>query len=514
MLLRYEERFTDYGRDESRRTGTFEWIAFPETVDDLRAALRQARERHLPVTVQGARTGIAGGAVPEGGCVLSLEKMNRIVAAGLGADGNVRLRVQPGLSLDGLRRALAGDRAPEVPSRDVPGGEMLRSGGEWVFTPDPTEPSASLGGMAACNASGARSFVYGPMRRHVHALRVVLSDGDTLRLERGRERAHGLDFCLTTESGRILRGTLPRYAFPGVKNATGYYARPDMDLVDLFIGSEGTLGIIAELELILRPAPPAVAAVVCFPPDEDTAVRLAERFRAERDPRPAALEYFDAGALALLRRQHADSGGAIPLPDPEAHCALYVEYQGENESVEAGILALSDVFAEFGIDEARTWMADDPTGLRRFKDFRHAVPETVNQVVDRRRREHPGLTKLGTDFSVPPGALPDLLRRYRSDLARVGLEYVLFGHIGDSHLHLNILPRNPREYRTGRELYEQWADWVVSRGGSVSAEHGIGKLKTVLLRKMYGDEGVAAMRAVKSVFDPEFLLNPGALFGE
>jgi hypothetical protein len=154
---------SDYLRDESRRTGRADRIAFARTAEDVLAALAEARANRRPVTVQGARTGVTGGAVPEGGLVLNLSKMDRILAVGPG-----EMRVEPGATLAAIRAA-------------VPPG--------FFFAPDPTEPTASIGGMISCNSSGALSFSHGPTRNHILGLRVATLSGDLLDLRRGRDRA-------------------------------------------------------------------------------------------------------------------------------------------------------------------------------------------------------------------------------------------------------------------------------------------------------------------------------------
>jgi D-lactate dehydrogenase (cytochrome) len=162
--------------------------------------------------------------------------------------------------------------------------------------------------------------------------------------------------------------------------------------------------------------------------------------------------------------------------------------------------------------DAQSGGAQRAPALEKMKQFRHAVPEQVNALIAERKRQHPGLTKLGTDLSVPDGRLKDVMALYRRDLQAAGLEHVIFGHIGNNHVHVNILPRDMRDYAAGKDLYRQWAQQVVAWGGSVSAEHGIGRLKKDLLAVMYGPEGIAAMRRLKALFDPANRLNPGRLF--
>jgi D-lactate dehydrogenase (cytochrome) len=507
-------RFPDHLRDESRRTGNAEAIVFASSAAEVAAALRAAAQRGQRVTIQGSRTGITAGAVPDGGLILCLARLDRILGVRFEGDDPF-VRVQPGVTLNALRAFLDGaaaDASGWTPAEREALARLRR--GRWMFTPDPTEATASLGGMIACNASGACSFAHGPVRRHVQSLRVVLADGDELALARGAPRAAAGRFHALTAGGRALAGTLPPYAPPAVKNAAGYWVRPDMDLLDLFVGSEGTLGAIVEAELALRPRPPATWGVVCFLANEAQALDLVEWLRAPERAgasRPVAIEYFDGGVLDLLR-QARQAGVHLPAVAPAWHEALYVEYAAPDEAAAAALgEALARRLAASG-DPAASWAATDEHGLRRLKEFRHAAPEQVNLRIAERQRRHPGLTKLGTDLSVPDDRLRPVMALYRRDLAEAGLEHVVFGHIGDNHVHVNILPRDPDDYARGKALYEKWARQVVAWGGSVSAEHGIGKLKTGLLRVQYGADGIAAMRALKRIFDPQGRLNAGNLF--
>lgn len=458
--------FADFLHDESRRTGFADGIIFSKTEDDVRRALRSGK----PVTVQGARTGVAGGAVPEGGLILNLSRMNRI-----GDIDESRITVQPGALLSEVRK-------------------KIEAAGLF-FPPDPTETSASLGGMLACNASGALSFHYGPTRNWVHALRIVLTDGDALRIERG-QKAAGLKFELTTESGRVITGELPNLKLPNVKSAAGYFIQPNMDLIDLFFGMEGTLGVITEAELDLIPAPSARQALCAFFPNETAAIQFARFLRENLNP--VAIEFFDHHALGLL-----------PEIPEKFHTAIYAEFHGDADE---DIAAAAEKMAELGVGDDDCWFADTPHELEKHKDFRHAVPEAVNQVIAERKKSIPELTKLGTDMSVPDDCLEEIMQIYRTDLNTAGLEHVIFGHIGDNHLHVNILPRNLTELTAAKQLYLDWAEKVVAMGGAISAEHGIGKLKVPMLVKMLGPDGIAALRAVKTIFDPTNILCPGNLF--
>jgi D-lactate dehydrogenase (cytochrome) len=286
-----------------------------------------------------------------------------------------------------------------------------------------------------------------------------------------------------------------------------------MDPIDLFIGSEGTLCVVSEVDLRIIPLPSAIWGITAFLPAPESALEFVARLKSAEHP-AAAIEFFDGRALDLLRRQKSTNPAFASIPDlPRRwNTAVYAEYHGEDAYVEEAAAEMSDLMVKSGGDGDATWVASDAHELLRLKQFRHAVPESVNLLIDERRRTEPTLTKLGTDLAVPDGHLADVMAMYQEGLSRVGLEFVIFGHIGNNHVHVNILPRNLAEYDHGKALYLEWARRVVAMGGTVSAEHGIGKLKAALLREMYGEEGIRQMRAVKTAFDPGWVLNPGNLF--
>ena len=497
LIQVFSDSHVDYLHDESRLNGTADWIAFPESEADVRTALLGAVGGKI--TVQGARTGIAGGAVPRGGCILNLNRLNRVDES---TTDPCLLTVQPGVILSDIRKA--------AEARNL------------FFPPDPTETSASIGGMIATNASGAMSFFYGPTRKWVESLRVVLADGSVLVLHRGDRHASGRKFAVTREDGREVRGDLPGYVMPPVKSAAGYYADSGMDLIDLFMGMEGTLGIITGAQLRLIEPPAAICGLTVFLPSMTAALSFVRLARGESvggqaglSSRPVAIEYFNHDTLTLLRRMKAEGKGAgtVPVLSPHYHTAVYLEYHGQDEeTVEGAALAAIEAATAVGGNDGDTWYAATARDLEPQKAFRHAVPEAVNMLIGERQRVDPAITKLGTDMSVPDGSLEAVMAMYHEDLSASGLESVIFGHIGNNHVHVNILPRSVAEYEQGKALYQSWAGHVVAMGGSVSAEHGIGKLKTGMLALMVGEEGVAQMRALKKIFDPGCVLNPGVLF--
>jgi len=497
------EGLENYLSDESRMKGEAAWIARPKNEQEVLEILRNAAVNGDPVTVSSGRTGIVAGAVPSGGIALSMENMNHI--NGMSRDsaaGPCYISLEPGVSLSALDDYLA---------HHVENSRLF-------FPPDPTEKTAHTGGGISCNSSGARSFGYGPMRRYVRRLRVALATGQILDIPRGKYIADENDTISIRDQGLNLCFRIPRYAMPKTKNAAGYWSEPGMDLIDLFIGSEGTLGVITEAELNLLSLPPRILGALVFLPEEHHAVRFVQAARIKHPdnpgPGPHALEYFDADSLDLLRQHKADghTQGIPPLPSGR-FCAVYYEvfYDDEKESDEI-LSRLESLINQNGGSLDDTWAETDHAGVSRIRDFRHALPETINTLIGAIRVRHPGIIKLGTDFSVPDEHLQHIMRLYRKGLEASGLSHIIFGHIGDNHLHINILPRDEDEYSRGRALYARFADEVIRLGGSVAAEHGIGKLKKALLRMMIGDRGIDEMRRIKGIFDPKGLLNPGNLF--
>jgi D-lactate dehydrogenase (cytochrome) len=517
--------YLEYLRDESRLSGEAESISFPTSESQIREIIRLVTGKRIPVTVQSGKTGISGGAVPRGGHIMNLGRMAKFIGLCRDArEDRYLLRLQPGALLSQINEAVAKKEfaAEDWTQESLEALAKMRESGPFFFPPDPTETSAAIGGMVASDASGARSFFYGPTRRYVESMRVVLADGSTLELKRGLQRASGLSFRLETEQQRFLEGSLPTYRMPATKNTAGLYTMPDMDLIDLLIGSEGTLGITTEIEIVLIPLPPVITGVMGFFPDLEGALEFVKRVRGQPADqggitKPKAIEFFDGNSLDLLRehKRHNPAFSELPEAPEQKAGAVYVEYHdGNRDAVEEQIFELGELLCECGGSEDDTWLAEQPKELERLKGFRHALPEAINLLIDQRRRETPGLTKLGTDMAVPDEALEKVFDLYLHDLNKSNLEYVLFGHIGNNHIHVNILPRSMQDYQTGKRLYGGWAAEVVAMGGSVSAEHGIGKLKTELLHLMYGDEGIGQMRKVIALFNPEGLLNRGNIVGD
>jgi len=520
----FKQIYGEYLRDESRQVGWAESIAFPRTEAEIISNLKEMSRKKIPVTSQGARTGLAASAVPYGGYIINLSKMNKVTGARYDEkEDRFFLTLQPGVLLSDLRKYIA-NKSFDVTGWDIESLHALKfmEKGKWFYSTDPTESSASMGGIASCNASGARSYKYGSARDHITGLRVVLADGDVLALKRGKCLASGDEFSLITEKGREIKGRLPKYKMPDVrKNTSGYYNKPGMDMIDLFIGSDGTLGIISEIEIELSKTSPVNWGITIFMPDEDKALDLVRALRREikvagidLNLNPSAVEFFSHKALKLLRdRQKTSAFSNIQELKDTYHTAIYVEIECSlDDEAWKEVEKLGDVINALGGDEGETWLAYNSVNLEKLHDFRHACPECVNLQIDKIKKSAPGITKLGTDMSVPDDKLKDVMIMYNEGIEENKLDGVIFGHIGNNHLHVNIIPRNMDEYEKGKDLFLLWAEKVAAMGGAVSAEHGVGKLKVPFLKKMYSEEEINEMRRLKKIFDPAQILNRGTIF--
>lgn len=519
LIRRLTNEYAGYLFDESRTMGQADYIAFPTCEEELIEVVRWCAQNNVPLTAQGGMTGLAGGASPECGLALNLSRMNKILGLRRDEAGVYYLRVQPGLLLTQLRRALA-TKSFDITGWSETSIETLRpvKAGELFFPPDPTEPTASLGGMAACNACGARSVLYGCTRAHVNALRVVLADGCVTSLARGRDRANGRHIILPIEGGGTFEAELPSFDTPPIKDA-GYYIRENMDLVDLFMGSQGTLGLISELELTLMPAPKHLWGVTAFFPDDENALAYVRAAKGRSDAnvpsfphKPASIEFFNKNALDMVVRQKAFTPAFRQLQElPENYnCAVYLEFNGDDPAEMGPILRdLTAVIEAVGGDIERTWVARDQLELEQLLFFRHSVPETIDLIIEENKKKEPCITILSTDMAVDDDHFDELFHIYKHDLSTTSLHWIIFGHIGENHVHPNILARTKEEYEQGHAIFEKWAADVHRMGGSISAEHGAGKIKKKLALIMYGPEKMRKLVSLKRAFDPQLLLGPG-----
>lgn len=510
------------------RDGHAERVVLPESAEEVAEIIGVATRDKTPVTISGAGTGTVGGRIPFAGIVLATDKLNQIKSIAHTDNGGSAI-VEAGVMLADVQRF--------VESQDL------------FYPPDPTERSCFLGGTVSTNASGARTFKYGPTRNYVQRLKIALATGDLIDLRRGELRAdQSGQIKIPLPSGRLLAAQLPTYRMPQTrKHASGYYVEPQMDVLDLFIGSEGTLGVIVEIEVKLLPKPEGLLSGVVFFGAEDNLLAFVSEARelslsnrrardgeagrlgplvekalevSVRRPLPAegdergggergeelldarALEYFDNESLKFLRQKYE----TIPV---EAGGAIFFEQETTPATEDSLMTEWLALLERHNALLDNSWFATGEQDQAKLREFRHALPVLMNEWFARHRQR-----KISTDISVPDEEFPRMLRFYQDSLRASELRYTIFGHIGDNHVHVNILPRNDDEATKGREIYLRFLERAAAVGGTLSAEHGIGKLKRDYLRLFYSEDHLREMAALKHAFDPAGILGRGNIFAE
>ena len=513
MLIKSEpDEIQGYLSDASYvQGGNASRVEWPETPVEVAAILAEATRSKTPVTVSGAGTGTVAGRVPFGGTVIATDKLNRVTHVTRKSSGGQAI-TEAGVRLIDLQSAVEAEGL--------------------IYPPDPTERTCFIGGNIATNASGARTFKYGPTRSYVTALKVALATGEVIMLRRGEMFAHDREISIPLQGGSVIKSRLPSYEMPQVrKHASGYYVAPGMDVIDLFIGSEGTLGVILEAELKLLPKPDGLLSGVVFFDHEDNLLAfvrdarvrsLANRVRSPTPGSPAgqpgwggavregnpgqldarAIEYFDQESLGFLRQKY-------PNVPEQAIGAIFFEQETTTATEDA---LMSEWFALLEAHHAladESWFATNEPDQATLREFRHALPVLMNEWFAQHNQR-----KVSTDMAVPDDEFAGMLRFYQESLRHGDLRYTIFGHIGDNHVHVNILPRNDSEAEKAWAIYRTFIHRAVEVGGTISAEHGIGKLKREYLRALYGDEHLREMAKLKKAFDPAGILGRGNMFDE
>lgn len=442
-----------FARDASGLELIPERVGRPRKEAEVAELLRTAHAERLLVTPAGGQTSTTGASITDRGMLLSLRGLTEI---GDVDREHLTMRVQAGVLLGDLKRRLAADGL--------------------LFAPDPTsEDDVTVGGAIACNASGARSLLYGATRPHVAALRVVLADGSVHELRRTRLE----------------------------KNTVGY--APVHDPIDWFIGSEGTLGVIVEAELSLLPLPPNVAGLAIPFPGESDALDFIIAARGATNVSARCLEYFDKLALDVARTAEGAAGWA-----EGAGALVYLEQVAAAGS-EIPLDRWLDLAQGHGAAENDIAVYDSPAGLREARRLRHRVPSTMIERGNRYRAA--GGRRVSTDWAVPYRRLKEAIGESRRLAAQAGIgQPVVYGHAGNGHPHQNFIARDAAELARMEAVVEATLRHVIALGGTVAAEHGIGKIKRRWLPLQLTSMQLGMMQAIKRELDPEKLLAPGNLF--
>lgn len=413
-------------------------VVFAESTEDVSRTLEYAHKNHISVTTRGAGIGYVGGCVPiHGGVVLSTARLNRILE--ISPEDGVAV-IQPGVITGDLQKA-------------------VRALG-WDYPPDPASlKECSIGGNVATNAGGPRCLKYGVTRNYILGLEVVLADGRVLR-------------C----GGRIH------------KNKTGF------DLIGLFVGSEGMLGIVTEITARIIPKPQCRGMLAAIFPDFPSAAKAVQAiFQAGH--LPSALEITDAFTLEAARQKL----GRDVFPPGDGH--LIVEIDGRETAVDSEIEELYALLLESGAEEiliAREEVECEAIWQMR-REFSYSLRDT-------------GLIKLNEDIVVPRGKLVQLVNFAQVLEKETGIAVACFGHAGDGNIHTNLMVENyddPETRARADAALHILFQWVLDNGGVITGEHGVGLAKKPWIRQALGETSFALHQTLKQSLDPQGILNPG-----
>jgi len=423
-------------------------VARPDSIEEVVEVLRTASADKIPVTCAGAQTSTTGASITDTGILLSLRSLGGIV---LNAESKT-ITAGPGALVGDIKRTAAA--------------------AGLLFAPDPTsEEESTIGGAVACNASGARTLKYGATRQHVQSIKVVLANGDLRSFQRSNLE----------------------------KNTVGYAFAHDP--IDWFIGSEGTLGVIVEAELSLLPLPAHVVGLAVFFKTETDALGFVVAARESRTVAPRCIEYFDDQAVAIAR--NAISGASIPAGSA---AMVYVEEEIMDD-LDSSLGRWGDLVESLAPDFEPA-VFDGEARLREARLMRHSIPSTMNERGAKYFRS--GGRKVSTDWAVPYAKLKDAIQTARSIASSFDIpQAVIYGHAGNGHPHQNFVASNQDELATIERAVEATLRHVISLGGTVAAEHGIGKIKRRWLPLQMNPLQIAMMAAVKRELDPDRLLAPG-----
>ncbi|MDT9001599.1 FAD-linked oxidase C-terminal domain-containing protein [Paucibacter sp. APW11] len=450
MLEALRQRFGDrcstalavreqHGRDESPiDMPPPDAVLFAESEDEVCFVLALASEHRVPVIPYGVGSSLEGHLLAvQGGLSLDVSRLNRILS--INAE-DLTVTVQPGVTRQQLNN------------------EIRHQG---LFFPIDPGADASLGGMAATRASGTNAVRYGTMRENVLGLAVVTACGE-----------------------RVRTGSRAR------KSSAGY------DLTRLFVGSEGTLGVITELTLRLYPLPEAVSAAVCFFPSIDAAVQATIQIIQMGVP-IARCELLDAHAIRAVNAH--DKLGLREAP------MLLMEFHGSPAGVAEQAQTVQEIARDCG-GEDFDW-ATTPEARSRLWTARHHAYLSALQT-------RPGCRCVTTDTCVPISRLAQSINESVCEVEEAGIPYFIVGHVGDGNFHLGYLidPLQPAERETAERLSAQMVARAIRLGGTCTGEHGIGLHKQAFLIEEAGEPAVAMMRSLKAALDPLNIMNPGKIF--
>lgn len=463
LIFKGDERIKTYA-ESFVYTGNPDVVVIPRDWVDVSEILASSHAKKIPVTFSGSRTAMTGASIADGGVMIALERLNRVLDIGVSkTHGMVVARLQPGIILADLKQAVAEQG--------------------FFYPPDPTSfREAQLGGTIATNATGEDSLLYGPTRRYVRELKILTCEG---------------------KEKNLIRKKIPVMT---TKNKVGYFLEGEE--IDYFIGAEGTLGLITEALVEVLPDPREhFSALIPF-----SDFKPALEFVAQTVPslHPRAMELIGPGAYEIFLQQE----GLPPFPE-NTTCLIYLKLEYLGDQGREVVLKALMKWLEFCYHEGNSFLESVFLGETQkqkddIREWRHHVPLMVNE--NNRKLMENGGGKISTDWWVPRAHLVSFMLEVFEESKNLGVDFLVFAHIGNGHPHWNYLTKNAAEKKRVESYVETVLRRVARLGGGVAGEHGIGKIHHNYLAIQHSAKTIQKMRELKTKWDPHWILGRNNLF--
>ena len=467
--------------------GRADLLVRPKTNEECAIILRTCQICKIPITISAGQTNLTGSATPNGGVVLSTSQLKT-----------------PEIFVDIHEKSvLAPAGIPLEEMRD----EVLRYSNNTLYYPvDPTSRhDAYIGGTLSCNASGFIPGGKGATRYWVKEIELILISGYSLVIKRGDYISDKGKFIIECDNETIIM-PIPRYKRPKIKNASGPFSsmNSEIDFIDLIIGSEGIFGMITQCVFSLDSKPKNHLELFLRLENENKAIELHQflykKFNHDMS-KVTALEYFGYNCQTYMKNKDF-------LFNNEQEVGLYIQVPVYNDDIDYKTTEWADLLSEFdsNFDLANIIVLNDSTNWKKFFEARHSIPDNALT----KTRQLGGISII-TDTIVPMGNFKEYLDTIHKKIREYDIEYLLFGHLGDCHLHFHLIP-NTQQNDLCLQVYDYMVDLSAQFGGVYSAEHGTGKRKRNDFKKCYGEEAVNMVKQSKLAVDPDLLLNKGNVF--
>lgn len=505
-ILPFNETYDLYLRDESKKVGSAVSISFPTSSLEVCDIVKEMAKSGIKITTQGGRTGITAGCVPIHSHILNLERMDKAISIEEQC-GSYYLTLMAGVRLSSLRNNFK-DLNHIFSEEDKITFQAMRKQQCYEFLPNPSETSATIGGILATNASGMNGCFVDNTRDFVRKIKVVMPSGEMLTLTRGEN-------YITNNQAKIGNEI---YKIPNV-NAEGISINIEngMDVVDLFLGTEGTFGITTECEIRLDKVADNSWGLMFFFREKGQGVEFSNDIidnysvlKADADI--LAVEFFNEETLKLLNRKRNNLSKLSELPAISTSYmeGVYVELNGDSDKIEQSLMTLMEIFLDYNDNDSDTWAVNGKNEVEKLHLLRHSIPEMINDSIEKLKIRYKEAVKIATDFTLPKDKLKESISMYEKSIDDSGLQGYVFGHAFDCHMHVNIIVTSEVEKEAALKLIDEWSRFVVLNHGKIISENGIGKLKKQFVAKYYKQQ-LETLQEIKGSVDKKNILLGGIL---